>query len=76
VWSNVTAGPHDPDDGELLRSRLVEQIVRPVRWAQSCQGLVDAGYTQWHELAPGNVLRGLMRRIERSIKVINHDQPQ
>lgn len=76
VWSNVTAQPHDPLHLELLKRRLVEQIVRPVRWSETCQGLAaSASEISWHELAPGNVLRGLMRRIDRKIKVINHDQP-
>lgn len=75
VWSNVTAHPHDPDDVELLKARLVQQIVSPVRWSQSCKALGDAGYTSFHELAPGTVLRGLMRRINRELKVLSHDQP-
>ncbi len=75
VWSNVTAEPHDSTDLELLRRRLVEQLTSPVRWSETCQGLVARGYTEFHELAPGSVLRGLMRRIERSAKVHNHDQP-
>lgn len=79
VWSNVTAKPHPagkPGDPELLKRRLVEQIVSPVRWAQSCQGLVSAGHLEYHELCPGSVLKGLMRRIDRNAKVTNHDQPQ
>lgn len=82
VWSNVTGDPHDPDDLELLRTRLVEQIVRPVRWSQSCAKMPaggadgdEAGTIEFHELAPGSVLRGLMRRIDRQKKVTNHDQP-
>ncbi len=77
VWSNVTARPHGPDP-ELLRRRLVEQLIRPVRWAETCQGLgtLEHGATiAWHELAPGTVLRGLMRRIDRNRKVTSHDQP-
>jgi [acyl-carrier-protein] S-malonyltransferase len=79
VWSNVTAEPHDPQDGELLKRRLVEQIVSPVRWAQTCPRLLSlaAGATmECREIAPGSVLRGLMRRIDRHAKVISHDQPQ
>jgi [acyl-carrier-protein] S-malonyltransferase len=75
VWSNVTAAPHESGKPELLRQRLVEQIISPVRWAQSCVGLAGEGYTDWYELAPGNVLRGLMRRIDRNVKVVSHDQP-
>ncbi len=75
VWSNVTAEPHDAHDLELLRQRLVEQIVRPVRWAQCCRGLPDGDTISVVELAPGSVLRGLMRRIDRSRKVTSHDMP-
>jgi len=74
VWSNVTGQPHD-GDGEQTKRRLVEQIVSPVLWTQTCQGLPTVDTLSFVELAPGTVLRGLMRRINRSIKVINHDQP-
>jgi [acyl-carrier-protein] S-malonyltransferase len=72
VWSNVTAKPHERGNPELLKQRLVEQIVRPVRWAQSCQSLPEGDTI---ELAPGTVLRGLMRRINRKLKVRSHDEP-
>lgn len=78
VWSNVTAEPHDPDDMELLRLRLVQQITSPVKWAQSCAKLAASSGDQpydFRELAPGSVLRGLMRRIDRQIKVTSHDEP-
>jgi len=75
VWSNVTARPHDAANGELLRQRLVEQIVSPVQWSQTCLGLVSTGDHAYHELAPGTVLRGLMRRIERQARVTSHDEP-
>ncbi|MHC4428194.1 MAG: ACP S-malonyltransferase, partial [Planctomycetota bacterium] len=75
VFSNVTARPHDPEDGELLRQRLVEQIVSPVRWHQTCLELGSGGKMTFHELAPGTVLRGLMRRIDRNKKVNSHDHP-
>lgn len=84
VWSNVTAQPHpgkgaNPSNLEQLKRRLVEQIVRPVRWSQTCQAMAKEagiGYEPaWHELAPGGVLRGLMRRIDRNVKVTNHDEP-
>ena len=76
VFSNVTGRPHDPQDMELLKSRLVQQIVSPVRWSETCQRLAGSDRIDCHELAPGNVLRGLMRRIDRTVKVTNHDRPQ
>ena len=42
IWSNVTARPHESANPELLRKRLVEQLVSPVRWAQSCANLLEA----------------------------------
>ncbi|MCE2885199.1 MAG: ACP S-malonyltransferase [Planctomycetaceae bacterium] len=82
VWSNVTARPHDASNAELLRKLLVEQLVSPVRWAQSCANLLEAMVadgsrtgTAFHELAPGSVLKGLMRRIDKTCEVIPHDAP-
>lgn len=81
VVSNVTAHPHGggPDAGapiiERIRRRLVEQLTAPVRWDQSCRWLAANVGGAYHELAPGKVLAGLMRRIDRNVKVLTHDQP-
>jgi len=75
VWSNVTARLHEADNPELLRQRLVEQIVQPVRWSEACQALAAGDTMHCLEMAPGSVLRGLMRRIDRNVKVTSHDLP-
>jgi [acyl-carrier-protein] S-malonyltransferase len=85
VLSNVTAARHEQNgNGTIagpegsLRRLLVEQLTSPVRWAQSCANLLSSapsGGLELHELAPGTTLAGLMRRIDRSVKVITHDQP-
>jgi len=82
VCSNVSGAVHqqDEDSGatveETIRRRLVEQLTHPVRWADNCRWLVEhAGEAQWHEMAPGKTLMGLMRRIDRSVKVVKHDEP-
>ncbi len=79
VWSNVTARPHDPTNSATLKKLLVDQIVCPVRWSQSMSALVgelptDAQRPTFHELAPGSVLKGLMRRIDKSCEVTSHDK--
>ncbi len=82
VLSNVTGMPHghdEPDQASIIssiRRRLVEQLTSPVRWAQGCRWLADNIEGEMHELAPGKTLAGLMRRIERSIKVTTHDIPE
>lgn len=74
VVSNVTARPHE-GGADTMRRLLVAQITSPVRWSQSCEWLGANASGRYHELAPGKVLTGLMRRINREIKVVNHDQP-
>jgi [acyl-carrier-protein] S-malonyltransferase len=74
VWSNVTAQLHEPAS---IENRLVEQITSAVLWAQSCNEMASRyDGCQWHELAPSGVLRGLMRRVNREVKVQSHDEPK
>ena len=81
VLSNVTGVPHGsgPDEGqptaETIRQRLIDQLTNPVRWSQGCAWLVENVPGEYHELAPGKVLSGLMRRIHRQTRVANHDAP-
>lgn len=80
VVSNVTAQPHTNNPAEI-KKRLVEQLMAPVRWDASCVWMAAnvktpaAAVPVMHELAPGKVLAGLMRRIDRTIKVETHDEP-
>ncbi len=77
VYSNVTAQPHE-HDADSIRRRLAEQLTHPVRWAQGCQNMVDSGLGEgadWHEMAPGKSLAGMMRRIDRGTGVTTHDGP-
>ncbi len=70
--SNVdaTAISH-PDD---LRRELVDQIVRSVQWVQVIETLARNGVTSATEVGPGNVLAGLGRRIDRSLRIQTADQ--
>lgn len=79
VLSNVTGEPHtgDPTDiGATIKANLVAQLTSPVLWEADCHWLADHATGDYHELAPGKVLAGLMRRINRSTKVTTHDTPQ
>ena len=69
VISNVDAQPHsDPED---IREILVKQVVSPVRWEDSMRLLLDDGYSNFYEVGPGRVLRGLLRRIDRKVSCTN-----
>lgn len=64
VISNVDARPHD--DPEEMRQLLIRQVLSPVRWEDSMRYLLGQGFTQFYEVGPGRVLRGLLRRIDRA----------
>jgi len=72
VWSNVTAKAHVNSE---IADRLVNQITGSVRWSEQCTAMTKEYDGAWHELGPGSVLRGLMRRIDRLVKVQSHDEP-
>ena len=77
VLSNVTGKPHE-QRVEAIKAGLVAQLTRPVRWSQTMQWAAEhhpAESTRYVELAPGKVLSGLMRRIDRGVKVENFDKP-
>ena len=65
VISNVDAQPHD--DPEEIRQLLIRQILHPVLWEDSIRYLLQEGFDQFYEVGPGRVLRGLLRRIDRTI---------
>ncbi|HWP40074.1 MAG TPA: ACP S-malonyltransferase [Tepidisphaeraceae bacterium] len=67
VYANVTARPHT--DATSIKRLLVEQIVQPVRWEQTMHELISQAEAQWIELAPGRVLSGLLRKINRRIPI-------
>ena len=65
VVSNVDARPHtDPDE---IRSLLARQVVGVVEWSDSVAYILSTGVRSAWEIGPGRVLRGLMKRIDRSV---------
>ncbi len=78
VVSNVTARPYGGQSAAEIRAGLVQQLTSSVRWSQSCAWMsseFEASKEQFHELAPGKTLAGLMRRIDKAAKVTAHDGP-
>jgi [acyl-carrier-protein] S-malonyltransferase len=69
VISNVTAGPHHTA-GEI-HTKLVEQVTSSVRWEESMRYLIAQGFTRFIELGPGNALSGFMKRIDKSVTMLN-----
>jgi [acyl-carrier-protein] S-malonyltransferase len=53
-----------------IRTELEHHVERPVKWTDSVQTMVAMGATTFIELGPGNVLAGLIKRIDRSVKTV------
>jgi [acyl-carrier-protein] S-malonyltransferase len=58
------------EEARGYRELLVEQLTAPVKFTQAARALVDQGVTIFVEVGPGNVLSGLLKRIDRSVKTI------
>lgn len=67
VIPNVTARP--THDGGELRDLLIEQLTRPVLWVESMLTLRAEDGADILEVGPGRILMGLMRRIDRDVRV-------
>jgi [acyl-carrier-protein] S-malonyltransferase len=61
VYQNVNAKPQiNPDE---IKLNLISQLTAPVRWTQIVQNMVADGATEFFELGPGDVLKGLIKKI-------------
>jgi [acyl-carrier-protein] S-malonyltransferase len=59
------------EDAQRLRTLLVDQLTAPVRFTQAARELIGQGVTVFVEVGPGNVLSGLLKRIDRSVKTVS-----
>lgn len=64
------------EDAQRLGALLVDQLTGPVKWTQAVRGLVQQGVTTFVEIGPGQVLTGLLRRCDRSLKTISVGDPE
>ncbi|MCW5520872.1 ACP S-malonyltransferase [Aureitalea sp. L0-47] len=55
-------------DASEIKKNLMLQLTAPVKWTQSIQQMIADGGTSFTEVGPGNVLQGLMRKIDRSVE--------
>lgn len=64
VYQNVTANAvTNPDE---IKKNLITQLTAPVRWTQSVQQMIVDGASEFIEVGPGNVLQGLVKKIDRN----------
>lgn len=67
IYQNVTASAvSDPDE---IKKNLIIQLTAPVKWTQTVQQMVKDGATLFTEVGPGNVLQGLVKKIDPTAEV-------
>ncbi|PTX61252.1 [acyl-carrier-protein] S-malonyltransferase [Melghirimyces profundicolus] len=69
VVANVSARPRTGADD--IRRSLVEQVVSPVLWEDSVRRMAEEGVDTFVEIGPGNVLTGLVRKIQRGVTAVS-----
>ena len=65
--SNVTAG--EIKDKNELKELLIKQVENRVRWRESVINMIEKNINQFIEIGPGKVLSGLIKRINKSVKI-------
>jgi len=61
IYQNTNAYPQT--DPEAIRQNLMLQLTSPVRWTQTIKNMIVDGATEFYEFGPGDVLKGLIKKI-------------
>ena len=69
IISNVTA--KEETDINKIKPLLVDQITARVRWRESVNYMIKQGVTEFLEIGPGKVLSGLVKKINKDVKILN-----
>lgn len=63
IYQNIDGKPHT--DPATIKNNLIEQLTGPVRWTQIVLRMMEDGATSFIEVGPGNVLQGLVKKVDR-----------
>jgi [acyl-carrier-protein] S-malonyltransferase len=64
VYQNIDAKPYK--DVASIKHNLISQLTGAVRWTQTIEKMLEHGATSFTEVGPGNVLQGLVRKVDRT----------
>ena len=67
IYQNVDAQPQT--DAEVIKANLIAQLTAPVRWTQIAKNMIADGVDSFTELGPGNVLQGLIKKVDANAVV-------
>ncbi len=65
IYQNIDGKPYQ--DVEKIKHNLIAQLTGAVRWSQTMQLMIENGATEFIEVGPGNVLQGLVKKVNRAI---------
>jgi [acyl-carrier-protein] S-malonyltransferase len=65
IYQNIDAKPYT--DPALIKHNLIAQLTGPVRWTQTVKHMLEDGATSFTEVGPGNVLQGLVKKVDRQV---------
>ncbi len=65
IYQNIDAKPYQ--DIQSIKHNLIAQLTGPVKWTQTMQKMLNDGATEFIEVGPGNVLQGLVKKVNRAI---------
>ena len=69
IIANIDAEYYET--AEKIKEGLIKQLTCPIYWQKCMEKLIADGVERFYEIGPGRVLTGLMRRVDRKIKVVN-----
>ncbi|WP_295769662.1 ACP S-malonyltransferase [uncultured Mucilaginibacter sp.] len=64
IYQNIDAKPYT--DPEAIKRNLIAQLTGAVRWTQTVKHMLEDGATSFTEVGPGNVLQGLVKKVDRA----------
>lgn len=73
VYANLTACPY-PENSEDIKETVALQVCSPVRWQKAIENAINDGITTFIEVGEGNVLCGLIRKINKDVKALHYTE--
>ena len=67
IYQNVDAKPQT--DPTIIKANLIAQLTAPVRWTYISKNMIADGIADFTELGPGNVLQGLVKKVDSTMNV-------
>ncbi|WP_312788894.1 ACP S-malonyltransferase [Sphingobacterium sp.] len=66
IYQNIDTQPQT--DPAVIKQNLIAQLTGAVRWTQTVQNILASGATAFVEVGPGNVLQGLVKKVDRQVQ--------